>query len=77
MGKIRVNGEVQEINKPISVIELMKMYKMHQHEKVSVQINGEFVDRAHFGIINTNHGDHVDFMYFITGGSYPHQVKYR
>lgn len=77
MGKIKVNGKEQSIEGSVSVIELIKRNKLDRAKMVSVQINGEFIDRAHFSIINTNHGDNIDFMYFINGGSYPHQVKYR
>lgn len=77
MGKIKVNGRDLEIDGPVSVIDLIRRTSISQTERVSVQLNGEFVDRAHFNIVNTNHGDHIDFMYFVSGGSYPHQVKYR
>ena len=77
MTTIKVNGKEQALEGPVSVIELIKRNQLEKAKMVSVQINGEFVDRAHFGIINTNHGDNIDFMYFINGGSYPHQVKYR
>jgi sulfur carrier protein len=77
MGKIQVNGKEQEIDSPVSVIDLIKKNDVEQPEMVSVQINGEFVDRAHFSIVNVNDGDEVDFLYFMGGGSYPHVVKYR
>lgn len=77
MGKIKINGEVIEIDNPVSVFEILKIRKVNHTDKVSVQLNGEFVDRAHFNVVNTNHGDRIDLMYFIGGGSYPHQVKYR
>jgi len=77
MGKIKVNGSDLEIDGPVSVIDLIRRASISQTERVSVQLNGEFVDRAHFNIVNTNHGDHIDFMYFVSGGSYPHLVKYR
>jgi sulfur carrier protein len=77
MGKIKVNGKELEIEGPVSVTELIERSKIKKKAMVSVQLNGEFVDRAHFSIVNTNHGDHVFFMYFMSGGSYPHSVRYR
>jgi thiamine biosynthesis protein ThiS len=77
MGKIQVNGKEQEIDKPVSVIDLIKQNDVAQPEMVSVQLNGEFVDRDHFSIVTVNTGDEVDFLYFMGGGSYPHKVKYR
>lgn len=77
MSKIKVNGKDQDVETPISVIDLIKKNDVAQPEMVSVQLNGEFVDRAHFSIINVNEGDEVDFLYFMGGGSHPHVVKYQ
>ena len=35
---------------------------------VSVQINGEFVDRGDFNSTLVNDNDEVDFLYFMGGG---------
>ncbi len=77
MGKIKLNGNDFEIEGPVSVADLLVKSNIEKKSNVSVQLNGEFVDHAHFNTINTNHGDTVIFMYFINGGSYPHQVRYR
>jgi sulfur carrier protein len=77
MGKIVVNGKEQEINESVSVLKLIKTNNVEQPEMVSVQLNGEFVDRANFSIINVREGDEVDFLYFMGGGSYPHILKYQ
>jgi sulfur carrier protein len=73
MSKIQVNGKEQEIDTPISIIDLIKRNNVEQPEMVSVQLDGEFVDRAHFSVVHVNEGDEVDFLYFMGGGgSYPH-----
>jgi sulfur carrier protein len=77
MGKIVVNGKEQEINESVSVLKLIKTNNVEKPEMVSVQLNGEFVDRANFSIINVREGDEVDFLYFMGGGSYPHILKYQ
>ncbi len=77
MGKIKVNGKEQELDSPVSVIDLIKKNDVEQPEMVSVQINGEFVDRANFSVVNVKDGDEVDFLYFMGGGSHPHVVKYQ
>ncbi len=79
MSKIQVNGKEQEVETPISIIDLIKKNDVAQPEMVSVQLDGEFVDRAHFSVVHVNEGDEVDFLYFMGGGgSYPPQIlKYQ
>ncbi len=69
MGSILVNGKVQEMEVPISLIDLIKNNKVEQPEMVSIQVNGEFVDRDSFETTQINTNDEVDFLYFMGGGS--------
>ncbi|MDP2113325.1 MAG: sulfur carrier protein ThiS [Bacteroidota bacterium] len=69
MAKIQVNGNEQEVEVPISLIELIKKNDVAQPEMVSVQINGEFVDREDYTTTQVNNGDEVDFLYFMGGGA--------
>lgn len=64
-----VNGKVQEVEVPISLIDLIKNNKVEQPEMVSIQVNGEFVDRDSFETTQINANDEVDFLYFMGGGS--------
>jgi len=70
MAKIYVNGEVQEVNLPLNVTELIKANDVQQPEMVSVQVNEEFADRNEWDSLQLKEGDHVDFLYFMGGGSY-------
>jgi sulfur carrier protein len=69
MAKIQVNGNEQEVEASISLIELIKKNDVAQPEMVSVQINGEFVDRDDYNSTLINDGDEVDFLYFMGGGA--------
>jgi sulfur carrier protein len=69
MAKIQVNGNEQEIEIPISLLGLIQKNEVAQPEMVSVQINGEFVDRGDFASTQVNDGDEVDFLYFMGGGA--------
>ena len=70
MNKIQVNGKEQEYsNLSLSIIELIKQNNVVQPEMVSVQINGEFVDRKEYASTLIKDGDEVDFLYFMGGGS--------
>ena len=69
MASIQVNGKNQEVETPVSLVDVMKMNNVTQPEMVSIQVNGEFVSREEFGIVQINQGDEVDFLYFMGGGS--------
>lgn len=71
MTKIQVNGKEQEFEtSSVSIIELIKLNNVQQPEMVSVQLNGEFVDRENFNSTLVKENDEVDFLYFMGGGSF-------
>ena len=69
MAKITVNGEVQEVQLPLTLTELIKHNNVEQPEMVSVQVNEEFADRTEWDGIQIKDGDSVDFLYFMGGGA--------
>ncbi len=69
MGIFQVNGKNQEIETPVSLVEVMKINNVTKPDMVSIQVNGEFVSRDDFGTVQINQGDEVDFLYFMGGGS--------
>ena len=67
--KIKVNGKDQSIKKAaVSVSELLKMNKVESIEMVSVQLNGNFIDKNDFDKISLKENDELDFLYFMGGG---------
>ncbi len=68
MSKIKVNDEEQEITLPLSLSELIKLNNVFQPDMVSIQINGNFIQRENFDTISINEGDEIDFLYFMGGG---------
>ncbi|MEI7504591.1 MAG: sulfur carrier protein ThiS [Paludibacter sp.] len=71
MSKIKVNGKDQEIEKAISITELIALNNVAQPSMVSIQLNGEFVVRDDYDTTQVNDGDEVDFLYFMGGGQLP------
>ena len=69
MAKIYVNGDVQEVNLPLNVSELIKQSDVQQPDMVSVQVNEEFAEREEWETIQLKEGDKVDFLYFMGGGA--------
>jgi sulfur carrier protein len=68
MSKIKVNDELQEVTLPLTVTGLIKLNNVLQPDMVSVQLNGEFVERGTFDTTELKEGDEVDFLYFMGGG---------
>lgn len=66
--KIKVNGAPQEIETGLSVASLLARNNVEQPDMVSVQLNGEFVQRDRFAATMFQEGDEVDFLYFMGGG---------
>ncbi|OJU53880.1 MAG: thiamine biosynthesis protein ThiS [Bacteroidales bacterium 45-6] len=68
MSKIKVNDELQEVTLPLTVTGLIQLNNVLQPDMVSVQLNGEFVERGEFDATELKEGDEVDFLYFMGGG---------
>jgi sulfur carrier protein len=67
---ITVNGEPQTIpEETITVAKLLSQNKVEMPDMVSVQLNGEFLDRQCYETTNVTHADEVDFLYFMGGGT--------
>lgn len=66
--KIKVNGEQKDFSASLNISALLKENKVEQPEMVSVQLNGEFVERENFETTKVKEGDEVDFLYFMGGG---------
>ena len=69
MSKIKVNGTEQEINTQLSLTELIALNNVAQPSMVSIQLNGEFVQRDNYDSTVLKEADEVDFLYFMGGGS--------
>ena len=67
--EITINGEVKVLDESsLTVIELLTVESVKSPDMVSVQLNGEFVERAKFPETSLKNGDELDFLYFMGGG---------
>ena len=66
---ITLNGESKSLEGDVlTVAELLKNENVDMPDMVSVQLNGEFIEKDAFGNAAVKEGDAVDFMYFMGGG---------
>jgi sulfur carrier protein len=66
---IKVNGENLESSDVLNIVQLLVVAKVESPDVVSVQLNGNFLDRKLFESTMLKDKDEVDFMYFLGGGS--------
>lgn len=65
---ITINGESAEISDNTSVSTLLTVRKVRMPDMVSVELNGEIIDRKSFDDTLLKEGDKVEFLYFMGGG---------
>ncbi|UFS69169.1 sulfur carrier protein ThiS [Geomonas sp. RF6] len=67
---LTVNGKAAEVAQDaLSVTRLLEELQVAQREYVTVELNGDILDRADFDAITVKDGDTVEFLYFMGGGS--------
>lgn len=67
--KLTINGEKKEVaRESMTVKELLAHQGVEMPDMVSVQINGDFLERAAFDSRIVREGDEIDFLYFMGGG---------
>lgn len=66
--KVLVNGESVDLEKSLNINDFLVEVKADQPEYVTVQKNGEFLQRSDFDNIFVEEGDEIEFLYFMGGG---------
>lgn len=68
--KIKVNGEEKTIEQEkLTVSELLKQENVKMPEMVTVEYNGEILDREKFETTQVKDADEIEFLYFMGGGA--------
>ncbi|KIE43947.1 sulfur carrier protein ThiS [Geobacter anodireducens] len=67
---LTVNGKPSTVDgaESLNVTELLAALKVAQAEYVTVELNGEVLERESFDVITVKDGDAVEFLYFMGGG---------
>jgi len=68
--QIRLNGEVTKLQgDKFTIAALLDINRVESPEMVSVQRNGDFVDREKFDSTVVADNDEIEFLYFMGGGA--------
>lgn len=66
--RIRVNGEAQEIEEPLSILGLLERLQIDAR-RVAVEHNLVIVKRDRYGATVIHDGDEIEIVNFVGGGS--------
>lgn len=66
---IQINGKTEVFEQEeLTVSALLVVKNVEMPEMVSVEVNGDILDRESFGSTVVKSGDTVEFLYFMGGG---------
>ena len=65
--KIRINGKYIKIQDKITLLNLMKKFKVPL-KKVAIELNRSIVDKKSLGKIKIRKNDKIEVVHFIGGG---------
>ncbi len=67
--KLTINGNDETLEAAsLTVTELLAAKDVKMPDMVSVELNGDILDRDAFDSTTVNDGDAVEFLYFMGGG---------
>ncbi len=68
--ELTINGKKEIIDKEkLSISELLKIKNVEMPQMVSVELNGEIIDRENYDTVELKDSDVIEFLYFMGGGS--------
>lgn len=67
---IKVNGKEVNLEKEVTIKELLVVQQVQMPEYVTVQVNEELVDQGRFNEVMVKDQDTIEFLYFMGGGSF-------
>ena len=66
---IKINGKEETLdNQKVTITELLKIKNVDMPDMVTVEHNGDILDREKFESTQVNDGDVIEFLYFMGGG---------
>ncbi len=66
---VKINGEQKNFENQLTVTELLKEEKVDMPDMVTVQVNGEILNKDNYASTTLKEGDEVEFLYFMGGGN--------
>ncbi len=68
--QVIINGEIEQLEEAaLNITQLLEVKKVDSPDMVSVQLNGEIVERETFDTTILTNDDELEFLYFMGGGA--------
>ncbi len=68
--QIIINGDIQQVaENALTISQLLEENKVESPDMVSVQLNGDIIDRTQYDVQTIAENDEIDFLYFMGGGA--------
>ena len=67
MAKIQLNGKKVVIKSNLSLIDLLKNYKLN-NKRIAIEYNGVIIPKANYKKKNLKNNDKIEIVHFIGGG---------
>ncbi len=72
---IIINGEKKQLDQDtLSITDLLKVQEVKMPEMVTVEHNGNILDRSTFDTTPVKDGDQIEFLYFMGGGEQRNEI---
>ncbi len=65
---VTINGQIEQIPSGLTIVGLLAHKSVEMPDMVSVELNGEILDRPAFDTTLVSEGDSLEFLYFMGGG---------
>jgi len=67
---IKLNGEATSLDESdVSITKLLELKDVKMPDMVSVEYNGDILERDAFATTQVQEGDEIEFLYFMGGGA--------
>tara|TARA_A100001015_G_scaffold260312_1_gene304905 strand:- start:413 stop:634 length:222 start_codon:yes stop_codon:yes gene_type:complete len=68
--KLQINGEHEDFEtNQLTVSDLLSQKDVKMPDMVSVELNGDILDREQFSKTSLKDNDEIEFLYFMGGGA--------
>jgi len=67
MAKIQLNGKEVEIQRNLSIKDLIKRYRLKEN-KIAIELNGTILPKDHYKNKKVKNNDKIEIVQFIGGG---------
>jgi sulfur carrier protein len=67
MAKIQLNGKKVEIQRNLSIKDLIKKYRLKEN-KIAIELNGTILPKDHYKNKKVKNNDKIEIVQFIGGG---------